>query len=229
MHMFGLVLITPQDVQQIAKGNNTVEDLVEYYMKPYDENLVVPAYKQESYLGMAQAKMPDLEAVLAELNEDEEDAPHFIEDGKIYHWATYNPNSKWDYYTIGGRYNGCLTRNFPEIEDEEATAEKEAAWKLEHPDVKNLWLMEMECRTFIPNPNYNRALSHDQIANNSAYVKDLPEDFGFYALITPDGAFYEKEYNAEKGENDMEKWNAYIKPMFEKYADCLAIGVDYHI
>lgn len=34
-----------------------------------------------------------------------------LEDGKetrIYHWSTYNPQSKWDWYVVGGRWSGML-------------------------------------------------------------------------------------------------------------------------
>ena len=62
---------------------------IEVKLAPYDENLEVSPY-------IWQAKA-ELEKELAEIDQE----------GNTI--TTYNPNSKWDYYSIGGRWRGCLT------------------------------------------------------------------------------------------------------------------------
>lgn len=48
-------------------------------------------------------------AVAAHLNAKwSDDEKYDVEDGRLYHWSTYNPQSKWDWYRVGGRWAGTL-------------------------------------------------------------------------------------------------------------------------
>lgn len=40
-----------------------------------------------------------------EEDEDDSETLHFDEDG-LFRWSTYNPKSKWDWYSVGGRWQG---------------------------------------------------------------------------------------------------------------------------
>lgn len=100
-----------------------IGDNVDEQLAPYDENLEVDPYKEVEAASAkafwATARLQGLgvlgpdptaeEVVAAYLNEWHEgggDEPLFVEDGKIMHWSTYSPNSKWDWYMIGGRWSG---------------------------------------------------------------------------------------------------------------------------
>ena len=90
---------------------------IEQQLAPYDESISVsPYFTEESgwYVekGKELAKERDydpdvLENLVKALNEEYDDeSPFCIVDGKFGRMTTYNPNSKWDWYTIGGRWRG---------------------------------------------------------------------------------------------------------------------------
>ena len=110
-------------------GEGDLEDL----LAPYDENMEITPYKaywdtddhkrweqilrdpkNSSGGGYSGAKLlkgdgPSLEDVASAYNarysEGNEDKV-FVDDGGIYQWSTYNPQSKWDWWQLGGRWAG---------------------------------------------------------------------------------------------------------------------------
>lgn len=48
---------------------------------------------------------PSLE-MLVQFMDDWHGSKGEVEDGKLYCWSTYNPDSKWDWYQTGGRWSG---------------------------------------------------------------------------------------------------------------------------
>lgn len=62
-------------------------------------NVVVELYNEKFYPNNAMA-LP------GEVTEDEVDTErlHLDEDGRAYTWSTYNPDSKWDWWQVGGRW-----------------------------------------------------------------------------------------------------------------------------
>lgn len=106
----------------------------EAQLKPYDENIRVepypcPAskYSIEAALEQLKKKNPDrtwttadgspaddftLQQIVAELNDDEfdladdGDEEHLVHDGKVCYMSQRNPDSKWDWYVVGGRWCG---------------------------------------------------------------------------------------------------------------------------
>ena len=98
---------------------------VESQLAPYDEELQVAPYWQVevetpathwAYRSMLDEGLvtdsPTLEEYLAALRTKYPDAhgPLRIADGKIEEQSTYNPKSRWDWYAIGGRWDGYFTR-----------------------------------------------------------------------------------------------------------------------
>ena len=85
---------------------------VEDQMSKYDENIKVEPYIEEikdvyiesckKYLKTKGIDNPTKEDIL---KSDYFSDPKFI-DGKFYETLTCNPNSKWDWYSIGGRWTG---------------------------------------------------------------------------------------------------------------------------
>ena len=91
-------------------------------LAPYDENVEVPRYKK--YLKKADVqhalehykklpRSPSGVAFDAELTPDEIKEYFGGEGGGkdrkgYFYWSTYNPKSKWDFYQIGGRWQGML-------------------------------------------------------------------------------------------------------------------------
>ena len=106
------------------------------------------------------------------------------EQGNIY--STYNPSSKWDWYSVGGRWRGLLTTKSGEKVDEDYVSEL-----------------------------------------------DFPEDFATFAVILPNGRWYEKGcmgwWAIVTDEDD--NWNANYKERFLDKADpdWILTIVDCHI
>lgn len=42
--------------------------------------------------------------------EDDTDERYYVDDSGLYSWSTYNPLSRWDWYTLGGRWTGFFPR-----------------------------------------------------------------------------------------------------------------------
>lgn len=101
-----------------------IGDDIETQLEPYNENTVAEAYQDMSFdfakdLGNARsfysnhpeyAASIDLTSDHAVLNAYKEGEDLRWNDNKTEAtlWSTYNPKSKWDYWTIGGRYNTSM-------------------------------------------------------------------------------------------------------------------------
>jgi hypothetical protein len=97
-------------------GPETDDDLAEA-LAPYDENKEMEPYRD--YLDPDPSKfwtnndghLADWPAIIAEYAAkypDSSDIPLLDEAGLPYEVSTYNPDSKWDWYAIGGRWAGTL-------------------------------------------------------------------------------------------------------------------------
>ncbi len=94
----------------LSKSADQVEDLLE----PFNENTEVDGYWEEGDVNWAlddtQQGLPPEEKLrlFAEKYPDDGGDRYRVEDGRIERFSTYNPDSKWDYWRIGGRWAGSL-------------------------------------------------------------------------------------------------------------------------
>ena len=93
---------------------------VEEQLAPYDESITVAPYRKyehdTEWLFRAWARehegqqRPSLEEAIASYNrglgEDEEYERVGIDDFGVFTMSTYNPDSRWDWWIIGGRWTG---------------------------------------------------------------------------------------------------------------------------
>lgn len=101
-----------------------MDDAIAKLLAPYDENKEMPRYKvfldaddikrmAEHYkVDMAQPMMDALNQLLPHMKDwDGDEGGIDMVDGtpKMFRWSTYNPDSKWDWYSVGGRWQGHLT------------------------------------------------------------------------------------------------------------------------
>ena len=96
----------------IHNENQNIEEL----LAPYDENLEVEPYlkyKHNDAIEMIKEEFVPFNDFLKEYSDEQllewyvkEYSAELLKDGDIY--TTYNPNSKWDWYQIGGRFDGEL-------------------------------------------------------------------------------------------------------------------------
>ena len=107
-----------------------IGDDVEGQLAPYDENTEVEAYKaywdtdtlerwtrilqgsEDEHQGIPENATIDqiAEAYNARYHDDGGEDRVFVDDGGIFEWSTYNPKSKWDWYSTGGRWRGYFLR-----------------------------------------------------------------------------------------------------------------------
>jgi len=98
-----------------------IGDDVEGKLAPFDENLEVEPYKvyydEESIAHMVShyneregynLDKNDLQALVPLMKEWGGYDKAAVDNDGLHYWSTYNPDSKWDWYQIGGRWRGQL-------------------------------------------------------------------------------------------------------------------------
>lgn len=159
---------------------------VEELLAPYDENLEVEPYV---YKTMEEARA-ELVEYTAEEYTDEEVAKYFgaklDEDGNLL--TTSNPNSKWDWYSIGGRWGD------EESDYGETVGETNWMRPAEHlEECKKFWKDYVEDNNLEPYTDpflYRREYYKEKYKSLENYLKANTYKIG-YALLTPDGEWHE--------------------------------------
>jgi hypothetical protein len=117
--------------------------------------------------------------------------------------STYNPKSKWDWWVIGGRYDGLV--------------------KGERRDDGDGGFNFGEAHH---QPRFNVAPASEVIAKIGT-----DDEVGFFALVTPDGEWHERGrlgwWGNVRGEKD--DWDVGKNQLLRAHPNCLIVGVDYHI
>ncbi len=100
----------------ICKDEGEVEEL----LAPYDEEIRVDPYEkgEDNLQAMKDHYKTDNLQELAAKMEDWSGYKGEVKDGKLIYWCTYNPESKWDWYEVGGRWKGDIKgKNKDKISD----------------------------------------------------------------------------------------------------------------
>ena len=126
-------------------------------------------------------------------------------DGTGIETVTYNPDSKWDWYRVGGRWDGALTENRQESD--------------------NGFNFGEQHETLI-----NNRLPLDQLLTRHTETGEL---FTFFALLTPEGEWMEKGsmgwFAMVTDEAKKEDWQAISLTVYEHYTDYDIVLLDAHI
>jgi len=212
----------------IPKEAPDIHDAVSELLEPYDENMRVEPYQKECYCVGKQekGKKPDPDCERC--------------NGTVICESTYNPNSKWDWWQIGGRWSGSLKEDYNPSEDprnQEICDLCDGTGKRE--DSIGNSMREQD-------PNYTcNGCNGKGIttkwptewvvdAGNIEPVSDIPDSFIPYSLIVSYGEWHQKGDMGWWGmsSNDKEKddWEKECRDIFTEYADThLAVVVDCHI
>jgi uncharacterized short protein YbdD (DUF466 family) len=91
----------------------------EEQLAPFSEHIEVDAYRKYTHDVTWQKELyakehpdagePTLEQIAEFLNErydEDPDERYAVDETGLYHMSTYNPDSKWDWYVVGGRWRG---------------------------------------------------------------------------------------------------------------------------
>lgn len=116
--------------------------------------------------------------------------------------STYNPDSKWDWWVIGGRWDGSIQNN-------QRKTENGFNFGAQHHQL---------IHNTIPTDDYLEICRND----NGQYP---------FSIVAPDGTWHQKGrmgwFGISSDEN--ENWKQSADALLEKYKDCIAVGVDCHI
>lgn len=217
------------------------DDSFEDLLAPFNENLEV-----EPYLYMSHKEaVEEMEQTLATLKPEIQEKYQLMsetdrlrayfgriidEEGNI--WSTYNPQSRWDWYSVGGRWgkhpiplkDGSSAVECPVSEidfeiDQEEYDEALKHWsELTETDENGLLKSEYFKIRYKDAETYARSQSQ----------------FSTHAIVTPDGKWIEKgkmgwfAYCSATPEEER-AWDADYENLVSKYKDYVATFVDCHI
>lgn len=156
--------------------------------------------------------------------------------GKRGYWQ--NPNAKWDWWVIGGRFSGLLrmkrsrqTCNTAEMRDV-STERDERVYRTALNEF-NRYLAGEKVESFYLT-TYKREYVIDRYGSAEFYAREQ-SDFWFRAVVTPDGEWHEVGkmgwwgISSETGEQ-FRDWVEHFNERFVgPYLDCIATVVDCHI
>ena len=104
MSHFCVVVIGPDPEQQLAKYNENEPGPARWEpVRHYD---IEEAERGLGITALANPALEHLEHLLAWMKENDSDEEYSIQDGEICRKTTYNKFSKWDGYSVGGRWTG---------------------------------------------------------------------------------------------------------------------------
>ena len=169
-------VILPKEVDE-----EDAEDAVERALAPYDENIEVAPYR--TYIeGYGLERMRDHYKIetLAECAERVKDwsgRPGGIDEKGLYYLSRYNPASKWDWWEVGGRWDGALCRKGTNITSV-AKAKLEACFALVPPDGEWIERGEMGWWAIVANEKSE--------AEWTEIVRDLAKRYADHLIVAVD-------------------------------------------
>lgn len=118
--------------------------------------------------------------------------------------SDYNPQSKWDWWVIGGRWNGTICNNYRGSKD-----------------------------GFNFDDEFHR-LGENAIPASLLLKSILEDENQTpFAMVTPDGEWCEKGemgwFGTSNNDKDPEDWREIVILLLEKYPNAIAVGCDLHI
>ena len=239
-----------------------IEDMLE----PYSENLRVAPYIVRSYEEVKKELVKYLEKVVKYYEENneldkrriaetkklaealKEDDIKYIRDwneiDKYYYGidekgnalSTYNPNSKWDWWEIGGRWNGLIKNNQQKLVELKPIVSKgqysEEELKEMYPEQYKDYMDMLNGKSY-----YKKEYILSQYPDLETYVMKT-ENLYTYALMLPNGEWIEpgemgwfglSGASDEENREYEEKYWKIIKEMADKYPEGYMTIVDCHI
>lgn len=157
--------------------------------------------------------------------------------GKGVHMTTYNPDSQWDWWVVGGRWTGSFTPDYDPAEDPRNI---ETCWICKGTGKRDDELGKEERKR---NPAYTcngcdgkgKSVKFSYAPHNGDVMpaSEVPSSVTPFSIVTPDGEWHEKGemgwFGCVSDEKEEGVWKKTVKKLFKKHADCLAVVVDYHI
>ena len=147
--------------------------------------------------------------------------------------TTYNPQSKWDWWVIGGRWQGDLDPEYDRAKDERnysvchycnGTGDRP---DLDPPEWKK------ECGGCNSCHGTGKSMNFTFATPNKGNIKPASEipDYVPFSILTPDGHWHEKGHMGWWAcvSNEEENWPAIAKRILQEHHSCIAVLCDLHI
>ncbi len=225
MHFLHVVLIDPKDLGEKFTESD-IEKKVDEMMAPFDYNLEVAPYHNyldsEEIERMAKHYHTSDLLGLATRMDDWEDCLGGVDEKGLYKLSTRNPKRKWDWWRIGGRWDGMVSNQPKESED--------GGFNFSHVHEQlpgNVVLLkaidhDIDCHSFItPDGEWHEVQMVYQIGWKAPF--DAP-----HRDLTPE-QIAANQASWEEVDTRLEAaWRIQRLDLFAKYGHCLAVGVDYH-
>lgn len=212
----------------ITRGNQTVDEL----MAPYDENEEVTPYEDDCYCIGPQSKAADPKCDECK--------------GTGKRMSQYNPKSKWDWFTFGGRFMGVfavkpgatMVVGRPGVFDNECPPNRgdvarfaDIDWDAMREDrIKDAfkwWHKARMPKAFV----WDKSILEQTLKEAQ---DEAANSFTPYAILTPDGVWHQRAelgwFGASSNEQPKEKWAAECAEIFSSCEpDDILSSVDFHI
>ena len=214
---------------------------IETLMAPYDENLRVEpyveftreeaiAYARKHYKSVADMSDDRCYAYMAE---------DYKTDAEGNLLSTYNPKSKWDWWTEGGRWAGMLKVGGKKVDSARVADIDFTPDPLEYEAALRYWDVVVEHQEKRPGEDYLSLYGEqyylDYYEDRETYARYMTQ-FSTYAVVTPDGEWHEKGrmgwFGASSETPDEARdWEEYYRERFldTAEADWVLTIVDCHI
>ena len=199
---------------------------IEELLAPYDEKIDVEPYiwktrreaidyARKYYKSAMDETDDECWEMMAEGRETDES-------GNIY--STYNPKSKWDWWTEGGRYSGCLTINGQEVDSGRVGDIDFGVDDDEYRYALDFWDSFVEKTKTDTNDEYHPMWKpeyyKERYKTRENYAK-IQSQFLTYAVVTPDGEWHapgKMGWFACSSESD-EEWLDWCEHYKERFID----------
>jgi len=115
------------------------------------------------------------------------EADRIGENGEVY--STYNPDSKWDWYVVGGRFSGMLLRKSTNSAESDWVDEAFAA-DIDFEKMRREAKKELTpYNEYLENSFYSKEYLLRRYPDEATYEKRMT-NFSTYAVVTPDGKWH---------------------------------------
>ena len=170
---------------------------IETLLAPYDETLRVEpyveftreeaiAYARKHYKSVADMSDDRCYAYMAE---------DYKTDAEGNLLSTYNPKSKWDWWTEGGRWAGMLKVDGKKVDSARVADIDFTPDPLEYEAALRYWDVVVEHQEKRPGEEYVSLYGEqyylDYYGDRETYARYMTQ-FSTYAVVTPDGEWHEK-------------------------------------
>lgn len=154
--------------------------------------------------------------------------------------TTYNPNSKWDWWVIGGRWQGLLLGD--KYDAYEDPRNKEKCWLCNGTGKREDGIGN-EMRQSNPDYSCNGCggkgtalrftLAESPEGGNVRYVRDIPPEVTAFGVVDPEGFWHERGkmgwFGVVSDKLEEGEWKRIFHEKLQQYKDCVAVVVDCHI